>query len=155
MTNFVQIAFFLFLFAVVPFALWKGGEPERAGAVTILLMWGLQAGAQYFLPNGFRTVDPFSLLSDLIGFAGFGYLALEARRFWPLWATSLQVLSLSAHFARWADIGIHPMVYAVMRGAPTFGAMIAIFIGTVLHLHRLRRHGCDLSWQNWSRGAGR
>lgn len=131
------------------------GAPERAGALVFVLMAAVQALVMHFFPSHFVRVDPDSLITDLIGFAGFGYLALEARRFWPLWATSLQVLSLSAHFARWADIGIHPMVYAVMRGAPTFGVAIAIFIGTLLHLQRLRRHGCDLSWQNWSRGAGR
>lgn len=148
-----QIAFFLLLAVAVPFALWKGGAPERTGAAIILLMWFLQASAEHFLPSGFRTVDPVSLLTDLVGFLGFGFLALQARRIWPLWAAALQILSLSAHFARWADIHVPPLVYAVMRGAPTFGAMIAILAGTALHLLRLRRRGCDPSWQDWSRAA--
>ncbi|MCT2398846.1 hypothetical protein [Novosphingobium mangrovi (ex Huang et al. 2023)] len=153
MVNPAQFAFFLLVALVIPSALWKGGAPERVGASIILAMWGLQAGGEHFLPSGFVAVDPFSLLSDLIGFVGFGYLAVEARRIWPLWAASLQILSLSAHFARWADLSIHPMVYALMRGTPTFGAMIAIFIGTVLHRTRLQGRGYDPSWQNWSRGA--
>ncbi|MCJ2188933.1 hypothetical protein [Novosphingobium beihaiensis] len=148
-----RIAYFLILILSVGLALWKGGAPERAGALVFILMAVIQALVMAFIPSHFVRVDPDALVADLTGFLGFGYLALEARRFWPLWATSLQVLCLSAHFARWADIGIYPMVYAVMRGAPTFGVAIAILIGTLLHMYRLRRRGSDPSWQSWSRHA--
>ncbi|WP_156135421.1 hypothetical protein [Novosphingobium malaysiense] len=153
MTNPLQIAFFLLLALAVPVAVWKGGTPERFGAAAILFMWGLQSVGDRILPSGWTSVDTFSFLSDVTGFLAFGYLALEARRIWPLWATSLQILSLSAHFARWADITIHPMVYAVMRGAPTFGALIAILLGVLFHLRRLRRDGSDPAWQIWCRFA--
>ena len=145
-----KAAYFLVLIFSVGLALWKGGAPERLGALVFVLMAVVQALVMVFIPSQFTRVDLDSLVTDLIGFLGFGYLALEARRFWPIWAASLQILSLSAHFARWADIGIYPIVYAVMRGAPTFGVAVAIFIGTILHWHRLRRHGWDRSWQSWS-----
>ena len=143
-------AYFLILILSIGMALWKGGAPERIGAVVFVLMATVQAVVMQVLPSRFDRVDPDSLVTDLIGFLGFGYLAIEARRIWPIWATSLQVLSLSAHFARWADVAIPPLVYAIMRGAPTFGAAIAILLGTILHLRRLRRLGSDPSWQNWS-----
>lgn len=148
-----RIAYFLILILSVGLALWKGGAPERAGALVFIAMAVIQALVMTYMPSRFVRVDPDSLVTDVIGFLGFGYLALEARRFWPIWATSLQILSLSAHFARGADIGIPPMVYAVMRGGPTFGAAIAILVGTLLHWHRLRRRGSDASWQIWSRHA--
>lgn len=153
MTNPLQIAFFLLLGLAVPLAIWKGGAPERSGAGIILFMWGLQLVGKLIVQPGFITVDYFPLVSDLIGFLAFGYLALEARRIWPVWATSLQILSLGAHFARWADISVYPMVYAIMRGAPTFGAIVAILVGTFLHMRRLRRSGSDPSWQTWCRFA--
>lgn len=145
-------AYFLILGFSIGLALWKGGAPERIGAAVFILMAVVQAVVMQVLPSRFDRVDPDSLVTDLIGFLGFGYLATEARRIWPIWATSLQVLSLSAHFARWADVAIPPLVYAIMRGAPTFGAALAILLGTILHLRRQRRHGCDPSWQNWSPG---
>jgi hypothetical protein len=151
--NVEQLAFFLLLAVAIALAFWQGGAPERWGAGVILAMVLLQAGGESLLPSGFRSVDPSSLMTDAVGTAGFGYLALQARRIWPLWATSLQLLSLSAHFARWADIGIPPTVYAVMRGTPTFLALSAIAVGTILHVWRRRRHGSDPSWQDWSRVA--
>lgn len=147
-------AYFLILVLSIGLALWKGGTPERIGAAVFILMALVQAVVMQVLPSRFDRVDPDSLVTDLIGFLGFSYLAIEARRIWPIWATALQVLSLSAHFARWADVAIPPLVYAIMRGAPTFGAAIAILAGTILHLRRRHRHGCDPSWQNWSRGSG-
>lgn len=152
---FLRLAFLLALIPVPVFAVWKGGAPERWGAGVIVAMTLTQAASMWLHPSRYIAVDPGPLLTDLVGMAGFAVLALEARRVWPIWATSLQLLSLSAHFARWADIAIPPQVYAVMRSAPTFGALVAIFIGTVLHLHRMRRRGFDLSWQNWSRAMGR
>lgn len=148
-----KTAYFLVLVLSVVLALWKGGAPERMGALVIIAMAVVQAIVRYFSPSAFVRVDTNALISDFVGFVGFGYLAIEARRIWPLWAGALQLLSLSAHFARWADIGIPPLVYAVMRSGPTFGAAIVILIGTVLHLLRLRRLGSDPSWQNWSRSA--
>lgn len=148
-------AYFLILVLSIALALWKGGAPERIGAVVFILMAIVQAVVMQVLPSRFDRVDPDSLVTDLIGFFGFGYLAIEARRIWPIWATSLQVLSLSAHFARWADVAIPPLVYAIMRGAPTFGAAIAILLGTILHLRRLGRHGSDPSWQDWSQASAR
>lgn len=151
MINNEQLVFFLLLIVSVGLALWKGGAPERWGAVVIMAMVGIEALAEVLLPSGFRQVDPFSLLTDLVGTIGFGWLAVEALRIWPLWATSLQLLSLSAHFARWADLGIPPLVYAVMRGTPTGFALLALIMGTILHLWRQRRDGSDRSWQDWSR----
>jgi len=151
--NTEQLAFFLLLVIALVLAFWRGGAPERCGAGVVLAMVLVQFGGESVLPSSFRSVDPTSLMADAVGTAGFGVLALQARRIWPLWATSLQLLSLSAHFARWADIGIPPTVYAVMRGTPTFLALAAIAIGTILHLWRERRHGDDPSWQDWSRVA--
>lgn len=146
-----RLAFFLLLPLSLALAIWKGGAPERYGALVIIAMAVVQRAAIQFVPSQFVDVDPASLVSDAIGTIGFGVLAVQARRVWPIWAASLQLLSLSAHFARWADIGVPPFVYALMRGAPTFLVLMALLLGTVLHMIRLRRRGADRSWQNWSR----
>lgn len=148
-----QITFFLLLGASLGLAFWKGGPPEKGGAIVLLTMAVFQALAINIIPSRFDTVDPGPLLTDLIGALGFGFLAIRAFRIWPLWATALQLLSLAAHFARWADIAVPKMVYALMRGMPTFMVFAALLIGTMLHMARLRRRGYDPSWQNWSRVA--
>ncbi|WP_188770112.1 hypothetical protein [Novosphingobium endophyticum] len=146
-----RLAFFLLLPLSLALAAWKGGVPERLGALVIVVMAVVQWIAILFDPSEFVSVDPASLITDAVGAVGFGILAVQARRIWPIWAASLQLLSLSAHFARWADIGVPPFVYALMRGAPTFLVLIALLLGTILHMMRLKRHGADPSWQDWSR----
>jgi len=148
-----QLAFFLLLPLSLILATWKGGAPERYGALVIVAMAVIQRIAIVFVPSHFVSVDPAALVTDFVGLTGFGILAVQARRIWPIWAASLQLLSVSAHFARWADIGVPPFVYALMRGSPTFVALAALLVGTVLHMVRLKRHGADPSWQNWSRGS--
>ncbi|AIT79421.1 hypothetical protein [Novosphingobium pentaromativorans] len=148
-----QLAFFLLLPLSLLLAVWKGGAPERYGALVIVAMAVIQRIAIVFVPSHFVSVDPAALVTDFVGLAGFGTLAVQARRIWPIWAASLQLLSVSAHFARWADIGVPPFVYALMRGSPTFLALAALLVGTILHIVRLKRHGADPSWQNWSRGS--
>ncbi|MCJ2183828.1 hypothetical protein MTR62_14160 [Novosphingobium sp. 1949] len=148
-------AFFILLVVSPGLAAWKGGEPERLGGLVILAMWGLQSFGEYFLPSRFSTVDPVAFCSDLVGTLGFGFIALHARRVWPLWAASLQLLSLSAHFARWADIGIPKIVYALMRGGPTFVVMLVLLAGTLAHWRRMRRVAVDHPWQSWRTGSGK
>lgn len=144
--------FFALMLASLGLASIKGGEPERYGAFVLLAMWAVQSLGVSVFPSRFVAVDPVALLTDFIGALGFGAIALNARRIWPLCATALQVLSLSAHFARWADLAIPKLVYALMRGGPTFVVLSALLVGTLLHLRRLRRDGVDPSWQDWSWG---
>ncbi len=132
-------------------AAWKGGEPERWGGLIILAMWAIQSVGEFIVPSRYVALDPVAFLCDLVGVLGFGALALHARRVWPLLAAALQLLCLSAHFARWADLAIPPIVYALMRDGPTFVVMIVLLAGTVLHMRRVRRNGTDAAWQDWSR----
>ncbi|WP_162528440.1 MULTISPECIES: hypothetical protein [Novosphingobium] len=142
-------AFFLLLVVSPGLAAWKGGEPERWGGMVILAMWALQSVGEFVLPSQYYAVDPVAFLTDVVGMLGFGIIALNARRVWPLWAAALQLLSLSAHFARWADLDIPAIVYALMRDGPTFVVMIALLIGTLCHMRRVRREGTDIAWQSW------
>lgn len=126
--------------------------------MVILAMWALQSIGEFILPSHYQFVDPIAFLTDLVGTVGFGIIALHARRIWPLWATALQLLSLSAHFARWADLAIPRIVYALMRDGPTFIVMIVLLGGTILHIRRMHRGVTDNAWQNWSKrsaGSGR
>lgn len=143
------VAFFIVLILSVVSALWKGGKPERIGALIILAMAVLQFGFLAVVPRYYRSVDLVSVLVDGVGLVGFGALAVYAHRIWPIWAASLQLLSLASHFSRGVDANVKPLVYVFMKSGPTFLVMIALLLGTILHCRRLRLAGSDRAWTEW------
>jgi hypothetical protein len=130
--------FYATLAVVCPLALWKGGAPERAGValLAVMLLGGL--AGQLAGPR-FATLDTIALADDLVGFGGFTWIAYHARRFWPIWAAALQLLSLAGHFARVVETASAPVVYALMKSGPTYLIFIALLIGTLGHWRRTRQ----------------
>ena len=146
----MHYVFFILLLASIAIALRHGGHPEKWGAITLIAMTIVQvAGASYF-GSRFITIDWVAFAVDIIGFASFTAIALFARRVWPLWASALQLFSLTTHFVRVFDIHVHPAVYWLMKSAPTFGVCLILTFATVLHRNRARTFGEDLSWTVWS-----
>ncbi len=143
--------FLVALLGAIILGLAKGGAPERRGALVLSAMAGWQYSVSFFVPPRFVATDEISLIGDAIGLAGFAFIALDARRIWPIWASAFQLLSLSGHFARWVELSFDPLIYAWMRTLPTAGAILALLAGTIAHIHRLRRYGEDPSWQDWAR----
>jgi len=154
--QFLSIALFLVGMALsLSFAIWKGAEPERIGAGVLLAGFLLQIIAYAVFPPRYFDVDAIALLADLIFLAGFGWLAINARRVWPIWAAAFQLLSIMSHFARFVEMDIEPYVYSVMKSLPTGLAIVLLSVGTIMHRRRLARRGSDPSWMAWSRMAGR
>lgn len=143
------VAFFGLLVLSVSLALAKGGKPEQIGALIILAMTALQFGSLAFYPSVYRSVDLASVVVDLFGLVTFGTLAIYAMRVWPIWAASLQILSLVSHFTRQVDSAERPLVYVVMKSGPTFVVLLALLFGTTFHLLRTRRMGTDPAWKDW------
>jgi hypothetical protein len=142
-------AFATILFLSISFAFARGGAPERWGALVIVSMTGIQVASAFFQHQKYHSVDLASVIVDAYGVVGFGAIALYARRAWPIWATSLQILSLSSHFARQVDSGVSPMVYGLMKSSPTFFVLVALLVGTAAHRRRLRVRGADPGWMDW------
>lgn len=142
-------AFAAILILSTSFAFARGGGPERWGAVVIVAMTAIQFGSEFIGHQKFHSVDLGSVVVDSYGVIGFGAIALYARRAWPIWATSLQILSLSSHFARQVDKSVSPMVYALMKSSPTFLVLLALIVGTAAHVRRLRANGTDPGWMGW------
>ncbi|GGN55326.1 hypothetical protein B2G71_19390 [Novosphingobium sp. PC22D] len=144
-----QIYWVAFVVALI-FILWKGGVPERLGAATVVAMAVLQFSLLVFMRSSrFDAVDLGSLVTDVVGFAGFGILALNARRIWPLWATALQLLSLGAHFARWVSLDMAQQIYAITRSTPTAIVVVLMVLATAFHIQAVKRGTSGADWQDW------
>lgn len=116
----------------------EGGGAERLGALLLLGFFLFRMALEPLVPSRFDILNPLALAQDLIGFVGFAWIGLKARRYWPLLAAALQLLSLSAHFARAVHVAIDPRVYAAMKSGPTFFVFVLLILGTVNYRSRLR-----------------
>lgn len=143
------LLFWLIYIPSISVGLWKGAVPERIGAGTLCAIPALQFTWYASYPAAYEHVDPISLSVDLVGVVGFGFLALNAKRAWPIWACAFQLFSLAGHFARMVEISGHPAVYAWMKSSPTLLAAVSVLIGTLTHRRRLMSTGVDASWVDW------
>ncbi|MDJ0643163.1 MAG: hypothetical protein QNJ15_10120 [Erythrobacter sp.] len=138
--------FYVVFFGGLPLAAWFGGAPERWGVAAfagMLIVQGLPYGL--LVDPTYNSVDLVVLISDVLAFAAFFAIALNARRVWPLFAASLQLISVLGHFAR----GVTDIIgfsYSLLNSVPTTLVMLLVLAGAVLHQMRLRRRGEDPDW---------
>jgi hypothetical protein len=142
------ILFYALLVLSVSAALWKGGAPERTGAAIVIGTLALEWVGRAFVPPDFNSIYPVAVIIDAVATASFGALSLYARRAWPIWATALQLLSLTSHFAQGIEPS-HPGIYLTMKSGPTLMVLLVLLFGTGFHRRRLRRYGRDLAWMGW------
>jgi hypothetical protein len=129
---------------------WKGGTPERIGTAILATMPIVQVSLYAIVAPRYDAVDPVSLTVDFVGVIGFGYLALNACRIWPIFACAFQLLSFAGHFARAFELSGHPLVYAWMKSTPTLAAALSALLGTILFRCQARRWGEEKPWVDWT-----
>lgn len=119
------------------FAWWKGGAPEQAGALLIfvssLTQWVL---SETLLQPRYASIDLLPLAIDLLGLVGFAWIGFFAKRYWPLWASALQLLSVAGHFVRALDPAMAPWAYSLMKTTPTYFIFVTLIVGTALQWRR-------------------
>jgi hypothetical protein len=145
----MRLILFLTLLGVsVIYALRRGGEPERAAAVVFILMTISDPFVHALTPLSYIKLDPGHFIIDFTGWVLLLAIALRANRFWPLWVSSLQTVSLIAHIAKLLDYSIHPVGYAIMQVASSYPLLLILIIGTYNHEKRLRQSGSDRPWRH-------
>jgi hypothetical protein len=141
-----SIIYNLLLLTCVPYALLRGGAPERwcagiALAATILSILALSRSAVIYQDAEIET-----LAVDLLALAAFFIVAVFADRFWPLVVAGLQADAVVIHVCKLVQPDILPLGYAVGLSIWSYPILILLAVGTVRHRRRLAVHGYDLSW---------
>ena len=126
-----------------------GGPPERAAARILVMMLVTPWIVSLLGGKTFSSVDPTAFATDLLALIGFVLIALTANRYWPLWVSSCQLLSVAAHLIRWLDINVEPLVYAVMSGGPSYAISLLVLAGA-LNYRRRQRTGDERLSHNFS-----
>ena len=138
------------IFGSACFALRWGDSPEKSAAIVMLVMVIVSFSGNILNGYHYVKIDPVGVLSDLSGLAGFVAIALFARRIWPLWASSLQLIAFAAHLTRALEVYIHPTAYAIMRWGPSDLIPVLLIAGTINCIRRKRRGDNSRPWRNWS-----
>lgn len=118
------------LLATLAYAWWRGGRPERLGALLLIAGSLLTMLAGSPAVRRFASVETGILLVDFATLAAFLWLALFSDRYWPLWIAALQLIGVLAHFAKLADLEMPRNGYAFLQAFWSYPMMLAIVIGT-------------------------
>ena len=130
-------AYYLLLFAVSAYAVWRGRADERLAA-GICVAATFATNFFYSPLAGFSTIEVGVLVVDAATFAAFTFLALRSQRFWPLWVAGLQLTTLTAHFLKAVQFDLMPQAYAAAARFWVYPIFLIIVIGT-WRSHRRRQ----------------
>jgi hypothetical protein len=128
-----KLVYLASLLGVSGYALWRGGRPERFVAIIMLLGSFLSIPAAHMVATIWQSPEFGILAVDLVVLALLIFLLLLSDRFWPIWITAIQFVSVAIHFAVMVELTIVPRAYAMAQGFWAYPMLIVLMIGTLSH----------------------
>jgi hypothetical protein len=130
------LLFFSCLFACLLYALWRGGWPERAGALVITVGALLTLALYSPAATRFNQPEVYVLAVDVAVLAAYVWRAISTDRYWPLWTAALQLIGVLAHVAKLADPVMLRNGYAFLVAFWSYPMLLTIALGTWQHHKR-------------------
>ena len=131
------------LFSVSLFAFIAGGMPERATAVVFLTA----ATASFVVLRDHALAFDVKLVwIDIATFASLVAIAVRANRFWPLYISALQLLTVGVHGAKLYDPQLADWMWIGASSKLAYPTLILLTIGIVRHRQRIDVFGSDRDW---------
>jgi hypothetical protein len=142
------LVFLLLLLASCGYAVGWGGAPERiaAGLLVLASVSSVLAGATSL---GYQNIEWRVLLIDLALLIALLVLALRANRYWPLWITSLQFVTIWSHFAFLTLDTPKPWAYAVASQIWAYPILVILLLAVRRHRQRCQRFTVDPPWNGF------
>ncbi|WP_182911952.1 hypothetical protein [Sphingomonas cavernae] len=139
--------------ACCTYGLWRGGAPERMMAFAFLVA-GLATPLVNLPPAGrFYSVSIGVLAIDLALLGSVIAIALRADRFWPILVAGMQIVIILAHLVKFANPDLIRRAYAIMIAGWSYPQLLLLALGSWRHRMRIRAHGTDISWSNFSKSS--
>jgi hypothetical protein len=119
----------------------RGGSSEKAAAALLLsaavLSWVVMdhGKANFSKPEWGLFVVDFALAIALIT------LSLRADRYWPMWLSALQIVSLLMHPAFGISQNRMAFAYAIASIFWSYPMMLILILGTIRHSQRNQKVG--------------
>jgi hypothetical protein len=137
------------LILLLLYAFWRCAEPERFCAAVPLAM--LLVDRVYHLifdrPAIYLSLDVCHFTIDCAGAVALVAVALFANRMYPIWMSSIQLISALGHLARVGDQDLIDGAYAIMIQAPFYFLIAVLTGGIISHRRRVRHFGTYRSWR--------
>lgn len=146
-----SILYFILLFTSIPYALVRGGAPERLAALVMVVAAALTIVALSASVTAYQDAEIGVFEVDVFAFAGFLGIALFADRYWPLLVTGLQADAVVIHLAKLIQPDILPLGYALGLSIWSYPILLLLAVGTRRHRRRLTRLGYDHGWSSSER----
>ena len=145
------------LLAVI--GLMRGAGPERATISTLLGMIVTDRIYHWAVPGGWvwERIDLGHVAIDSLGALCLFQIALKSNRIYPICLAGLQFVALVAHFGQAISPAVNRAGYHSLMVLPSYLQIVALGIGILNHMKRIRRYGPYPSWRptsNPSRPSG-
>lgn len=118
------------LLLICAFALWRGRNDERIAAATCLIATIVQLFVVTPILRRYSGVEVGVLLVDLGVLAVFVGIAVQSKRFWPLWVAGLQLTTVFGHVLKGVQVSLLPYAYAGALRFWSYPILLILGIGT-------------------------
>lgn len=118
------------LLLICAFAFWRGHSDERIAAATCLIATVVQLFVVTPTMHRYSGVEIGVLAVDVGVLAVFVGIALQSRRFWPLWVAGLQLTTVFGHILKAIQLSLLPYAYAGALRFWSYPILLIVAVGT-------------------------
>lgn len=141
-----SLLFIALLWGSFFFALVKGGRSERAAAIVILVGVELSHFTLSPAASRYRGIESALFAIDIVTFAAFFAIMLFSRKYWPMWMTAMQGVTLMAHLSGTLP-DIIPNAYSNAVQLWSWPILVTLAVGTWFHMRDTTRQRSTARWQ--------
>ncbi|KQX20040.1 MULTISPECIES: hypothetical protein [unclassified Sphingomonas] len=127
------------MWGVCLYAFFRGGRGERIAAASLLVATYSTALVASPMAMRFQGIEVPIMMVDGAFFLVLIGISLKSEKFWPLWLTAMQGLTLLSHFAPYVP-HVLPWAYGNALAIWSYPMLIALAFAVHGH-HRSRRGG--------------
>ena len=124
---FSLIAFFALLGVTAVLAAIRGDRYDRAGAAAFVLAALISFYTAELFPVFLMPNDPLALI-DLTLLIVLLIITAKSSRYWPIWSTGFQLVTVLTHLATMVQPDLVPRAYAIATGLWSFPTALALTI---------------------------
>jgi hypothetical protein len=135
------------LFTCVIYGFLRGGPPEKIGTAIFSAGALLSSMLQSRSADRFQSIDVGLLSVDIVGMLTFVILAIISNRFWPLWISAMQLITVFSHMPAVLQESILPWAYWRAISMWSYPMLFLLVAGTWWHQKRLKQSGRDDPWK--------